>query len=364
MDRQRGTFLGLAVGDVPPTEKGIGMSELDRSMIQAPGFDRPHVVILGAGSSYAAFPNGDKHGRQLPLMWNIVDVVGLGPLLDKAGIHEHRNDFEKLFSTLAISGKHDDLIVQIKQPVFDYFADLELPDEPTLYDHLVLSLRDKDVLATFNWDPFLWQALNRNAEKCPMPRALFLHGNTAIGYTEHRGQVLMGSLGRVSRQCGQKFESAPLLFPVTEKNYQQDKRIRSAWNDLKAELRDAFVVTVFGYSAPATDVEAVSLLKEGWESKPDRSLEEIEIVDIKSEEELSEKWSPFVYSHHYQTTSSFYDSIIGRSPRRSCEAMWAALMDRVPIHRNLIPQGKSWDELYAWLDVLLEDEGIKPCSRR
>ena len=25
--------------------------------------ERPHVVILGAGASYAAFPNGDKHGR-------------------------------------------------------------------------------------------------------------------------------------------------------------------------------------------------------------------------------------------------------------------------------------------------------------
>ena len=25
--------------------------------------ERPHVVILGAGASYAAFPNGDKNGK-------------------------------------------------------------------------------------------------------------------------------------------------------------------------------------------------------------------------------------------------------------------------------------------------------------
>jgi cyclic nucleotide-binding protein len=29
------------------------------------------------------------------------------------------------------------------------------PELLTLYDHLVLSLRPKDVIATFNWDPFL-----------------------------------------------------------------------------------------------------------------------------------------------------------------------------------------------------------------
>ena len=28
---------------------------------------RPHVVILGAGSSYAAIPNGDKYGRKIPV---------------------------------------------------------------------------------------------------------------------------------------------------------------------------------------------------------------------------------------------------------------------------------------------------------
>ena len=32
----------------------------------------PHVVILGAGASLAAFPDGDKNGRKLPLMNDIV----------------------------------------------------------------------------------------------------------------------------------------------------------------------------------------------------------------------------------------------------------------------------------------------------
>jgi len=35
-----------------------------------------HTFILGAGASRAAFPNGDKFGRALPLMCDFVDVLG------------------------------------------------------------------------------------------------------------------------------------------------------------------------------------------------------------------------------------------------------------------------------------------------
>ena len=45
---------------------------------------------------------------------------------------------------------------EIETRVDEYFADLELPGHPTIYDRLVLSLREKDLIATFNWDPFLY----------------------------------------------------------------------------------------------------------------------------------------------------------------------------------------------------------------
>ncbi len=40
-------------------------------------FGRPHVVILGAGASLAAFPNGDANGISLPLMYNFIKKLGL-----------------------------------------------------------------------------------------------------------------------------------------------------------------------------------------------------------------------------------------------------------------------------------------------
>jgi hypothetical protein len=37
--------------------------------------ESPHVVLIGAGASKAAFPNGDAYGRKLPLMNELTDVL-------------------------------------------------------------------------------------------------------------------------------------------------------------------------------------------------------------------------------------------------------------------------------------------------
>ena len=58
----------------------------------------------------------------------------------------------------------------------------------TVYDFLILSLTEKDVIATFNWDPLLLQAYVRcNEITDNLPHLLCLHGNVGTGYCEeHR----------------------------------------------------------------------------------------------------------------------------------------------------------------------------------
>ncbi|MCX6376176.1 MAG: hypothetical protein NTU88_09145, partial [Armatimonadetes bacterium] len=126
--------------------------------MQDTSFDRPHVVILGAGVRLAAFPHGDRNGRTLPLMRNLVETVGLEPLLNKYGVSYGGEDFEALYSRLASSDGDAEVLRKIEEAVQSYFSPMELPDEVTLYDHLVLSLRAKDLIASFNWDPLLVQA--------------------------------------------------------------------------------------------------------------------------------------------------------------------------------------------------------------
>lgn len=46
------------------------------------------------------------------------------------------------------------------------------------------------------------------------------------------------------------------------------------------------MVTIFGYSASKSDVEAITMLKKTWGAVKDRNLEEIEIVDLRDENEV------------------------------------------------------------------------------
>jgi len=314
------------------------MIDVDRSKVPQPGTVRQHVVILGAGASLAAFPSGDKNGRELPLMRNLIDVVGLSGLLDEAGLKGDRSDFEQVYSELATTGQHPNLVAQIDRAIFDFFAAMELPDEPTLYDHLVLSLRRKDVIATFNWDPFLWQALARNWQSGALPTTLFLHGNTAVSHCIEHRPIPVRPRGQLCPHCGKPMKEAKLLYPVTQKDYSSDPFIATNWNGLRQSLEGAYLFTIFGYGAPVTDTEAVGLLKGAWGDPYKRSQEQIEIIDTKDDAVLRETWDPFIHSHHYQTSKSFFESIIARNPRRSCEAMFTCMVDIAPIQGNPIPQ--------------------------
>src|SRR5271167_2125724 len=69
--------------------------------IGSPEYKGHHVVILGAGASLAAFPDGDRNGRKLPVMRNFVEVVGLASLLSANGINPPYDDFEGIYSDIA-----------------------------------------------------------------------------------------------------------------------------------------------------------------------------------------------------------------------------------------------------------------------
>ena len=172
-------------------------------------FGRPHIVILGAGASVAALPNGDRHGRRLPVMANFVEVVELQDLLSGFVAQPTQVNFEQVYSQLVDTGRLD-LAREIEGRVFRYFSSLELPDTPTIYDHLVLSLRPKDVIATFNWDPFLWQACARNHRFAKLPHLLFLHGN--VGFGVCRDSRSIGPLGSVCSRTGGRFEKCHFCF--------------------------------------------------------------------------------------------------------------------------------------------------------
>jgi hypothetical protein len=318
----------------------------------------PHVVLLGAGASRAACPTGDANGRKLPVLSDIVEIVGVGADLPEG---YDTDDFERLYSSLALDPHHAALCRRIESRIHEYFSGLTLPDTPTIYDYLVLSLRPKDVIATFNWDPFLLQAVQRAYRKGTRPpELLFLHGCVAVGCCLRDRRE--GPLNQPCSACGQDFAPSQLLYPVAEKNYTDDTQISEAWNYLQRTLQRAFMVTVFGYSAPKSDAAAIELLKNGWGSAEDRQLEKFEIIDIRDPEELRATWDEFIHTHHYEIHDNFFDSFMAKYPRRTGESFWRQNLDAAWVEPTPAPRGVTLDALRRWY-IPLHDAEMSPSRR-
>jgi hypothetical protein len=327
---------------------------------------RPHLVLLGAGASLAAFPNGEKNGLKLPLMNNFVETVnGLSDYLGECGIDYKGQNFEDLYNSLYEDSQYDEIRQVIEEIIYDYFAQMGLPDEPTLYDHLVLSLTARDVVATFNWDPFLWQAMCRNYHRvgnANLPHPFYLHGNTAVGVCTKHEKIQISHKDTMCSKCRRLLSRSKLLYPIGKKDYNIDPFIKSSWDGVKSCLKSAYMFTIFGYGAPSSDVEAVGLLSEAWGDKYQRSMEQIELIDKIEENAICERWEKFIHTHHYDYHNDFYSSMIAKCSRRSVDASFGANYNCIAWEEYPIPKDASWDELDEWLKPYIEVEN-KPRLR-
>lgn len=313
---------------------------------------KPHLVILGAGASRAACPNGDRNGKCLPLMADFSTATGCADMFRNWGIDPAAN-LEDIYTDLFERQEADKLSL-LQQTIENYFGNLQIPDHPTIYDYLILSLREADVVATFNWDPLLIQAYRRNNIGLGLPKLLFLHGNVATGYcSEHK---FVGLAGGDCKHCRNPLTRTPLLYPVRHKNYASNPAITWDWNFLKQILNDCFMLTIFGYSGPKTDAEAMSAMGQAWGDPTGRNMEQTAFITLQSEEELIEAWSGFIHSHHYEVHSSFYDSFIANHPRRTGEAYIHQFLEAKFINDNPIPRDLDLPELWKWFQQFKEAE--------
>lgn len=321
-----------------------------------------HVVILGAGASIAsARHNPEPSGKTLPSMENLIDVVGLRSIIGSAtGNDPGRRNFEAVYSDLYQQSLDLPIVEIIEGRAREYFSLLRLPETPTIYDYLVLALRPKDFIATFNWDPFLYQALCRNRHIKKLPHTAFLHGNVAIGYSSKDRKA--GPVGYFSKETGEEFEPTKLLYPITKKNYSEDEFIAREWTRLRRELKSASRLTIFGYSAPTSDAEAVELMRSVWgESRASKEeVEWVEIIDILPREQLSKRWRVFIHSQLYNCWSDYFQSVLARFPRRTGERYIHQSYPLTPAQgfqeENPVPQFKTLKEMWDWHSPLIQAE--------
>lgn len=326
----------------------------------------PHTVILGAGASLAAFPDGDKNGRKLPLMNNFVETLGLERLFEEHNIsHENRN-FEEICDAVFGQSDGENVIRELSDIIQDYFSRFRIPDEVTLYDELILSLRKKDAIFSFNWDPLFVQAYQRNVRLAELPSIHFLHGNVAIA-TCIQDRVV-GYRGNSCSVCGNTLEPTELLYPISSKDYSRNPFIDAEWKTLSDYLKNSFILTVFGYSAPKTDADAKRAMHQAWDTNERSNLNETEIVDIRERDELEGTWRDFIAQEHYSMHESISTTLLSIYPRRSCDAWGSTIMMNDPWWDKPIPEYGNLSELQDWFLPLIEEEkrlagGEEPLSK-
>jgi hypothetical protein len=320
---------------------------------------RAHFLLLGAGVSKAALPNGDKNGRQVPLLREVAEELNLIQYFPDDIKDLAKDNFEAAYSSLYSRGDKK-VLSKINDLVGKYFSSLELPDEPNLYDLINLSLRDKDAIFTFNWDPFLMQSrirLARMGITTKFPKLFFLHGNVMVGFCQK--DETSGLVGSKCSRCGNFFKPSQLLFPIEHKDYQSDLFIKREWDAAQYYLKNSLMFTVFGYSAPLTDKEAIDLLKNGWGDVRDREMEQTEIINRpgSDHDKLMETWEPFIHTHHADILDDFHESFLAKHPRRSIEAYWNQYWEAKFISNNTIPtKFANFNELKEWFKPLIEAE--------
>jgi len=321
-----------------------------------------HVVILGAGASIAStIRNPEKQGNILPSMDNIIEVVGLENFIKglPSELKRYKGKFETFYSKLTKRTEFIDTRIAIEERIGNYFKQLELPECPTIYDYLIISLRPKDVIATFNWDPFLYLSYNRIGSFTKTPGILFLHGNVAIGYSEE--DDCAGPAGWCSKSTGSHFNPTKLLYPIEIKDYNSDPFTKGQWEALSLNLKIAERVTIFGYRAPKSDFEAMKLLREAWGTPDQRDMEQFELIDVRPEEEIKKSWKNFIHTHHYNYWDSFFECSIARHPRRTIESYrhWARPLTLSEAFQegNRVPENFStFEEMWKWYTPLIEAE--------
>ncbi len=320
--------------------------------------ERPHVIILGSGASRAAVPMGDKNGKMLPLVKELVEVVGLEGLLDSAGITWRDRDFEEVFSGIT----DNNIIERIIDMIDTYFDDIEIPETVTAYDHLVLSLRKKDVVATFNWDPLIIQALARHPQPESRPELLLLHGNIRAGICLRDRRK--GTLFSKCSKCGMRLEQTTIFYLTHHKKYDEDDFIAGEWAAFEQQVSRAAIVTVFGYAAPPTDSEARSRMLRAWSENPYRNFAEFEIINTANHNDAIMPWKDFIVNDHYQYRNTFDHSYLAQYPRRSVEALYSRDIMCQPWETYPLPPTTSLLELQSSVMPLIQQERGWPTTKQ
>ena len=308
-----------------------------------------HLVILGAGSTIATIPNGDKNGEESYTLANLLKDKTFTSFLEKVQRNFSTNDVEDLCKQLYKEDRP--LYYEFESLVRKKYARLELPEEFTILDRLVLSLTSNDAIVSFNWDDWVIQAYQRMSDYVPeemRPILAFPHGNAQTVYNNkhYTSKRIVTSPG---------WFDSPLNMPVDEIDYKSDVFINSQWHILDFFMRNAQMITFFGYRGPDSDEQDLKHLDELFAKN--EICDKIEIIDKDQESavEVAKRLERFKMQPNWlYPCADFWHSTIAKYPRRTL-----SVLDNWNYSVRTSAKEESLAEFLKHIGPLIEEEQKK-----
>lgn len=308
-----------------------------------------HLVILGAGSTIATIPNGDKNGEESYTLANLLKDKTFTSFLEKVQGNFSANDVEDLCKQLYKEDRP--LYYEFESLVRKKYARLELPEEFTILDRLVLSLTPNDAIVSFNWDDLVIQAYQRMSEYVPeemLPILAFPHGNAQAVYNNkhYTSKRIVTSTS---------WFDSPLNMPVDEIDYKSDVFINSQWHILDFFMRNAQMITFFGYRGPDSDEQDLKHLDELFAKN--EICDKIEIIDKDQESavEVAKRLERFKMQPNWlYPCADFWHSTIAKYPHRTL-----SVLDNWNYSVRTSAKEESLAEFLKHIGPLIEEEQKK-----
>lgn len=276
-----------------------------------------HLVILGAGSTIATIPNGDKNGMFAYTLNNFLSDPYFKDFLSTLDSKYNGLEVETLCNKMYTEDK--ELYNKFEALIRQKYALLELPDKFTLLERLIMSLNSDDAILSFNWDDLIIQAYNRVNKFIPnvlLPQIGFPHGNAQACYNEIR-------YGSKRNPDNQNLMDSPLNMPIDELDYKNNSFIKLQWQLFDFYIRNCQMITFFGYKGPISDKEDLNHMVEIL--KKNQICGKIEIIDKSrdSAQEVAENLKQLVYitKQEADCCGTFYESRIAQFPRRTLKSL-------------------------------------------
>ena len=276
-----------------------------------------HLVILGAGSTIAAIPDGDRNGMRAYTLNNFLEDPFYADFLASLDSKYQNLNIEEMCTKMYSEDRQ--LYEAFERLIRNKYASLELPNGFNLLERLIMSLTSDDAIISFNWDDLIIQAYNRAKQYIPsilLPIIVFPHGNAQACYNEHR----YGS-GRNPNNYG--LRPSPLNMPVDELDYQNNLFIKSQWQILDFYMRYSQMITFFGYRGPVSGIQDFKRMENCLHSN--QICGKIEIIDKTKEDamQVAQNLENIINltGDEADCCGSFFESRIAQYPRETLRSL-------------------------------------------